>query len=139
MFDLCRDDEKGLVLCNGAHVNKKYTKRDCFILMDCDTPEYTDMLQLTATFQLCRKTDFTLDFYREHVSHAQDYRIITDDENTCGKENYEGFIEHRHDQSILSNLQKKHNVTMVEDISQYGYKVREKGFKQLINHHRSKY
>lgn len=139
MFDLCRDDEKGLVLCNGGHVNKKWTKRDCFHLMDCDTPDYTDMIQLTATFQLCRKTDFTLDFYREHLSYAQDYRIITDDENTCGKENYEGFIEHRHDQSILSNLQKKHNVTMVEDISQYGNQARKKGFKQLINHHRSKY
>ena len=70
MFDLCREDDKGLILCNGGHVNKKWTKRDCFVFMDCDTPEYTDTLQLTATFQLCRKTDFTLDFYREHVQLA---------------------------------------------------------------------
>ncbi len=138
MFDLCMGDEKGLILCNGGHVNKKWTKRDCFHLMGCDTPNYTDMMQLTATFQLCRKTDFTLNFYSEHLKYAEDSRIITDDENTCGKDNYEGFIEHRHDQSILSNLQKKYDATLIEDISQYGNGIREKGFKQLINHHRSK-
>ena len=138
MFDLCREDDKGLILCNGGHVNKKWTKRDCFVFMDCDTPEYTDTLQLTATFQLCRKTDFTLDFYREHVQLAEDVRILTDDANTCGKDNYEGFIEHRHDQSILSNLQKKYGVTLVEDISQYGDITREEGYKRLVNHHRIK-
>jgi hypothetical protein len=54
------------------------------------------------------------------------------------KDNYDGFIEHRHDQSILSNLQKKHGVTLVEDISQYGDITREEGYKRLVNHHRIK-
>ena len=118
LFDLCFSDEKGLILFNGAHKNKKYTKRDCFHYMGCDTEEYAEMLQLTATFQLCRKTKFTIDFYKEHIKFAEDSRILTDLPNQCGLENYDGFLDHRHDQSILSILQKKHNVKIIEDISQ---------------------
>jgi hypothetical protein len=137
LFDLCRADEKGLILFNGGHINKKYTKRDCFYYMDCDTKKYTDATQLTATFQLCRKTKFTIDFYNEHLKYSQDPRILTDMKNVCGKENYDVFVAHRHDQSILTNLKEKYDVTIVEDISQWGDNVREPGYKTLINHHRN--
>lgn len=138
LFDICYKDEKGLILFNGAHINKKYTKRDCFYYMECDSEKYTEMNQLTATFQLCRKTDFTIEFYKEHIKFAEDPRILTDFPNQCGLKNYDGFLDHRHDQSILSILQKKYEVKIIEDISQYGNNVRESGFKQLINHHRNK-
>jgi hypothetical protein len=138
LFDLCLKDEKGIVLFNGGHKNKKYTKRDCFYYMNSDYEKYLEMSQLTASFQLCRKTDFSINFYKEHIRFAEDFRILTDSPNQCGLSDYDDFISHRHDQSILSVLQKKYNVTLIEDISQYGNEVREKGYKQLINHHRDK-
>jgi hypothetical protein len=137
LFDICLEDEKGLILFNGEHKNYKYTKRDCFFYMDCDNEKFFNSLQLTATFQLMKKTEFVIDFYRSHLNYAKDYRILTDSPNECGLDNYEGFIDHRHDQSILTNLQIKHGVTLFEDISQYGNKIREIKYGQLINHHRN--
>ena len=55
-----------------------------------------------------------------------------------GLPNYPEFRDHRHDQSILSILQVKHQITTYEDPSQFGNNFREEGFRQLINHHRVK-
>lgn len=138
LFNMVKNEEKGIILFNGGHKNSFFTKRDCFYFMDCDYKNYVNATQLTATFQLCRKTDFSIEFYKELIKFSEDPRIITDLPNTCGKQNYEGFIEHRHDQSILTNLQIKYNIKLVEDISQFGNQKREENFKQLIYHHRDK-
>jgi hypothetical protein len=138
LFQKCFDDKNGLILFNGNHINYKFTKRDCFFYMGCDEKEYVEGNHLTASFQLVRKTDFTLNFYNEHLKYSTDYRISTDRPNECGYENYEGFIDHRHDQSILSLLAIKYKVNLMEDISQYGNNYRESQFKQLIDHNRNK-
>jgi len=39
--------------------------------------------------------------------YSTDKRIITDDPNTQGLPNYKGFIDNRHDQTVLSLLIKK--------------------------------
>lgn len=138
LFDLCFNDEKGLILFDAHYMNKDYTKKDCFYYMNCDEEKYTNGSQLVASFQLVRKTDFTINFYKEHIKYAKDYRIITDVPNECGLENYGSFLDHRHDQSILSLLAIKHNLSIQEDISQYGDIYREEGSIRLINHHRNK-
>jgi hypothetical protein len=138
LFQKCFDDKNGLILFNGNYINSKFTKRDCFFYMDCDKKEYVEGNHLTASFQLVRKTDFTLNFYNEHLKYSKDYRISTDVPNECGHENYEGFIEHRHDQSILSLLAIKYKVSLMEDISQFGNNFRETQFNQLIDHNRDK-
>ena len=33
-----------------------------------------------------------------------DRRILTDDENVSGKDNFDGFRGHFHDQAVLTNL-----------------------------------
>lgn len=137
LFNRCFDDEKGIILFNGNYPNYEYTKRDCFYYMGCDENKYTQGNHLTASFQLVRKTDFTLNFYSEHLNFSKDYRISTDSPNECGLNNHNGFIAHRHDQSILSLLSIKYGVTLLEDISQYGNNNREKKYKQLINHNRN--
>jgi hypothetical protein len=138
LFEKCYNDEKGIILFNGSHLNKYYIKRDCFYYMNCDTKEFIDANHLTASFNLVRKTDFSIKFYREFLNFSKDYRILTDSPNECGFNNYDGFRDHRHDQSILSLLAIKYKISLVEDISQFGNTVREKGYKQLINHHRNK-
>ncbi|QXD31411.1 hypothetical protein [Candidatus Pelagisphaera phototrophica] len=139
MFDVCRDDEKGVILFKDNHLQKVYTKRDCLILMNCDSPEFLENKQLVAGFQLVRRTDFSVYFYRTLMEWAQDERIITDIPNTCGKPNYPEFNDHRHEQSILTNLQLLHDITTKTDPSQWGNDRRETGYKQLINCHRKNY
>lgn len=118
------------------HPNKRWTKRDCFVLMNLDSEPFLNQPQLLASYMVMRKNDFVLSFIDEWLTFAQDYRIITDSPNECGLDNYGDFYDHRHDQSILSLLGRKYNILNVPDISQYGsgrWKT-----SQIIEHHRSR-
>jgi hypothetical protein len=137
MFDLCLQDEKGIILQSMEHLQKNWTKRDCFVFMDCDNEKYTHGNQLTASLILLRKNKFTQAFIKEWLNYCTDIRIISDEPNVCGKPNYNGFNDHRHDQSILTNLQIKHNITTIVDITQWGNPRREAEYKQLAYIHRN--
>jgi hypothetical protein len=103
-------------------IEKQWTKKDAFLLMDCDSEKYTDSTQTLATFFLLKKTQKAIDFISEYKKYCFDSRILSDNPNVLGEENYQGFIEHRHDQSVLSLLSKKDNNVLIEgDISDYGY------------------
>jgi hypothetical protein len=126
-------------------IEKQWTKRDAFILMGCDSSEYTDTPQVLATYFLIKKSAKSIQFIEEYEKYCFDNRVLSDDPNALGKSNYPGFIEHRHDQSILSLLCKKNNVLVEPDISDYGYfpykYTKEKGRlfdKKLLNHKENK-
>lgn len=121
---------------------KKWTKRDTFVLMDCDNIKFTDTKQRLASYNLWKKTPFTIKFIDEWLTYALDKRILTDIENQCNKSNYDEFVEHRHDQSIFSLLSKKYNITAYRDPSQFGNRFIEEypnsKYQQLIKHTRQK-
>lgn len=108
LVDFLNEKKLDMYLHRLPHLEKVYTKRDAFILLGVDAPFYAETGQFNAAFQIYRKTKFTEFFLGEYVYYAQDKRIITDDENVMGVSNYEGFRDHRHDQSILSLLTKKY-------------------------------
>ena len=97
-----------------------YTKRDAFVYMGCDTKEYSETNQRMATMVVFKKTADALRFAGEWLEFGQEEGIITDAKNRFGKNNYAGFIEHRHDQSIFSLLSKKYGTKAYRDPSQYG-------------------
>lgn len=99
-----------------SYQEKHWTKRDAFILMGCDSEKYAEQRQCYGGFLVVKKTDKTTGILNEWLEYAQDYRIITDAPNTCGAENYDGFCEHRFDQSILSLLLAKHDVAVMEEL-----------------------
>jgi len=86
----------------------QWTKRDAFILIGVDKPYFYDSNQYMAGIQIYKKAEYTVKFIQEWLYYCQDKRIITDEENTLGKMNYQDFKENRHDQSALSLLIKKH-------------------------------
>ena len=102
------------------HLERFWTKRDAFILMDCDSKKYFNTKLRLAGFSLWRKSDFSIQFLDEWLSFSKDKRIITDIENELKFSNYSGFKEHRHDQSIFSLLTKKYNLIGFRDPSQFG-------------------
>ena len=108
LVDFLNEKKAEMYLHRLPHLEKVYTKRDAFILMGVDGPFYAETGQFNAAFQIYRKSKFTEFFLGEYLYYAQDKRIITDDENEMGTPNQEGFIDHRHDQSILSLLTKKY-------------------------------
>ena len=108
LVDFLNEKNLEMYLHRLPHLEKYYTKRDAFILLGVDQPFYTETGQFNAAFQIYKKTKFTEFFLSEYLYYAQDKRIITDDPNELGYNNYEGFRDHRHDQSILSLLTKKY-------------------------------
>ena len=87
-----------------------WSKRDAFILMDCDSERFADTPQFLASYMLFKKTPRIVALIDEYLMYAQDPRIITDIPNQMGKDNYPGFRDNRHDQTIWSLLCKKKGI-----------------------------
>ena len=100
----------GFFLIEGHHNHLRWTKNDCFILMNCNEPEYFNSTQLEAGCCAFIKNDKTLNFIREWLFFCQDYDIVSNESKTP---NDNSFIEHRWDQSILTNLSIKHKIKTV--------------------------
>ena len=83
---------------------KHWTKRDCFVLMDCDSECFWETPQVQATYNIWKNTSSVRAFVKQWLAFCCDPRILTDKDNTQGKTNFSGFREHRHDQSVLTNL-----------------------------------
>lgn len=90
--------------------NKHWTKRDCFVAMKCDSAEYWDHPQIQATFSIWQKNANAVDFVTEWLDWSQRVEVITDNPNRLGLDNFDGFVAHRHDQSVLTNLVIKHGL-----------------------------
>lgn len=113
LFDKCQTNE-GIVLFENAHFkNYQWTKGDCFYLMDLRSERYIYGKQVDAAFQIYKKNKRSLLFVNEYLKNCTNYNIISDTPNEfC--ENHPDFKDHRHDQSVLSLLAIKHEVTLVK-------------------------
>jgi hypothetical protein len=126
------------------HLNKYWTKRDCFTLMGCDSREYLDTEQSMSGIIVLKKNDFVMRLISEWYTYNTDVRIVSDLPNTSGLPNYEGFIENRHDQSILNNLRVKYGLPSYVDPTQYGEPYRASAragvddYPTLLNLHRER-
>ncbi len=134
VIDICLSHaEKPILLFSlGAEMtNRNWTKRDCFHYMDADGL-YLDQPQILSGFIVCQKNRYAMEFFAEWLRYAQDARILTDAPNQCGLPNYPGFVEHRHDQSILSLLGRREQIAVVPDISQWGNADRPPDLPQIV-------
>ena len=120
LIKACIKADQDIIPFDLTFQEKCWTKRDAFILMDCDRPEFTESIQRLGSFSLWRKSKFSIQFVEECLRYAQDERIITDIDNQCDLSNYEGFTAHRHDQSIFSLMTKKYKLASFRDPSQFG-------------------
>jgi len=168
LINICKEKRPVLLFANGNFKNAAWTKRDCFVLMNCDTKKYLQGLQVDAAFALFRKSDIAIQFLEEWQKYCLDERVVGDLPNTCGKKNYWGFQQHRWDQSVLSLLAIKYGIELHRVPTQFGnhYKSPEyrvpnefncinqnkskqvnfyssepffnSPYSQLLNHHRTK-
>ncbi len=128
---LCRAHRQAdAILFRNDYLNRDYCKRDSFVLMDVDTPEFQDTSQLDASLILFRNTGTSRQFVEDWLNYCTDARILTDDANRCGLANLPGFVVHRHDQSVLSLLFWRERSGLPHVLFPRSYKHR------LIAHHR---
>lgn len=159
LFTICKKNSPFALFSNAGHLNRTWTKRDCFVLMDCDTEEYWNGQNILASFHLWRKCEKSLSFLEQWLSYSRDPRVLTDIANQCRRDNFPEFIEHRHDQSVLSILAIRWGLEIYRDPTQWGNpdkleEYREPGeflhnaytskpfrnspYSTLLNHHREK-
>lgn len=96
-------DEDICLLLLGNDKNGKYTKRDCFIEMNCDEDDYHQSTQLEAGFMVWKVCEQSIQVVTEWLEFCKNPRIINNDPSTLGDE-LTGFVSHRNDQSVLTNL-----------------------------------
>ena len=124
------DNEPGVALFKvHGRLNRHWTKRDCLILMEADSEAYLNVEQAMGGIVLIRKNPRSEQFVREWLVYASDTRVLTDVDNTCGSPNHDGFVEHRHDQSILTNLSVRFGIPVFTDPTQFGDAYRESAIK----------
>jgi hypothetical protein len=150
LFDVAKDSIDQRVLfrlpAHGEgvidHKARKWTKRDCFVLMHCDTPKYWGADMMNGAISLWVKNDENIALLNEWSEYMEDPRIVTDDANLAGMSNFAGFEEHRHDQSVLTMLGIKYNFEMFRDPTQFGEMDLDKYINSpygiLFDHHRQK-
>ena len=92
------------LLVSGNSRNGDYTKRDCFVYMDCDEEDYWDSPQLEAGISFWRVCDEAKAILNEWKKWLFDERVNGLMTDFSGKPQLDGFKEIRRDQSILTNL-----------------------------------
>ena len=108
IIDFLKEKKAEIWAIQTHHIEKKFSKRDAFILLGADMPFYTETPQYMAGIQVYQKSRFTEKFLEEVIYYSQDKRIITDGPNTLGLNNYRGFKDNRHDQTVFSIMIKKY-------------------------------
>jgi len=103
-FDLVTKhlESSDIFLVNRGYRHSEWTKRDCFVLMGCDSQFYHDSVQLEAGVIGLKKGATPI--IEKWYNLCKDERLLTDIPNSCGLSNLPGFKDHRHDQSILTNI-----------------------------------
>ena len=114
-------DDLSIMTFRQLHLSYIWTKRDMFILTDTDGPKYTHTAQRCGGWFLLKKDNNSRNFINQCHKYALDYRIITDSPNEMGLNNYDGFITHRHDESLISIVSKKWNLYPYRNPSQDGF------------------
>lgn len=120
LFQIARERQPIVAFGVHKHLNRTWTKRDCFIGLDCDSELFWNAEQWNGFFQVYRKTEMVMDFVSSWLDYCRDPRFLTDMPNQMGQENLPGFRDHRHDQSIFSLLCQKNNLEKFRDPSQWG-------------------
>jgi hypothetical protein len=117
-------EKSDIMLVNRGYPHDNWTKRDTFVLMNCDSPEYHNKIQLEAGVLALSKTYFNIKLIKEWLKYCTNENILTEIDQICGLPNIEPFFEHRYDQSILTNLQIKYNIphfALPESVMKYNY------------------
>jgi len=118
-----------------------WTKRDCFIELDADTPEFWNLPQLWAGMQLYRAGAEARAFLAKLCAAMANEAALTDQPNIHGLPDLQTFRDHRHDQSILTILAHKEGVRVFADPSQFGHwDTQPEGlpFRQTVHLHRKR-
>jgi hypothetical protein len=113
LLDWCVRSNGGMlpgVYVPGYGPNRKWIKRECFVMMGCDSPEFWEHPQVQATYSIWQKSARAEAFVDEWLGWCTNPAALTDDIADANIPNFPEFVEHRHDQAIATLLTIKHGI-----------------------------
>ena len=117
-------DKEGIMLfeANGQ-IHRNWCKRDCYIVMNQDDSKYYDVPHGVARFMLFKKGAWgPYQFLMEWLTYCVNERATTFDPSILGRPELEGFIEHRAEQAIMTNLAHKYGYKLYRGADEIGEK-----------------
>lgn len=128
-------DDSGILSFSMVQKTSKWTKGDCFFEINGENKnDFKDVNQLQATYIFFKKTDFSIGFIKKWLDFCTKENLITDSPNLY-MNNFEDFIDHRHDQSIFSLLGYNQKIKIVPQIDQYCIEHGLDISRQIVNRH----
>lgn len=120
LFDECNRNGGIMLFTAQGHRHYKWCKRDCYITMGQDEDKYKDVPAGVARFMLFQKGHWrTTQFLMEWITYCVNPKSTTFDPSTILPE-YEGFIEHRTEQAIMTNLAHKYGLKLYREACDAG-------------------
>ncbi len=107
-----------IYLTEGGYPNNEYTKYDVFEAMGCLDKKYIQSNQVEAGIIVLKNTAHTIKIISEWLKWCLTPGLVDDSPNKNG-ENFMGFVDNRHDQSILSLLKVFHDIPASNEIRTY--------------------
>ena len=94
------------------HTDKRWNKMDTIKKIQVDEYLLNEPQVISGAFFI-KKNKENMQLFKEWFDTCQDYQMISDMPSI--EKNFDEFIEHRHDQSVLSLLVKKYNMNRIFD------------------------
>ena len=124
----------------GHHKEHQYCRKDAArkILGAAAESEFAHGIynsdQRMASFVIAKKTDYSLEIINKWLELGSDPQIIMDAEPQ--ENEFQGFIDHRHDQAIWSILTKSLRIPALPDPTQWGLQHQQTQEKDFFIKHR---
>ncbi len=103
-------DEHGIAVQDSRFNNCDWTRRDCFVLMDCDEEKYWKVKQIWGAMLAFKKLPWVQMFVTDWLMWSLQEDVMLGNENKYGKPDFADGVNHRWLQSILTNLIVKNNI-----------------------------
>ncbi len=118
-YDTCEREGGIMLFAACGYRQRHWSKRDCNILMGMDEDRWRDRQAGVARFMVFQKSARSIAFLNEWLSFATDIRANTFEDSKLAPE-YFDCIQHRCEQSILTNLAHKHGLPLHREADEYG-------------------
>ncbi len=120
LFDRCVQDGGIMLFASENHRQVEWCKRDCYCTMGQDVARYYDVPAGVARFMLFQKGPWSAtQFLMEWLTYCVNPLATTFDPSILADER-PGFIEHRTEQAILTNLAHKYGLRLYREADASG-------------------
>ncbi len=125
LYETCARDGGIMLFKAGGNVSQRFTqgqwcKRDCFIVMNQDEERYHQAEAGVARFMLFQKGPWRArQFLMEWLTYCVNPLATTFDPSVLAKE-VPGFVEHRTEQAIMTNLAHKYGLRLYREACELG-------------------